>query len=61
MRREKATLDPCHLVLVELHGVDGPAAIGVVLGKGSEYTGQQDFGLGALGMDGIWCLHFLSP
>ena len=54
----KGPLNSRHLILVKFHGIDGPTAIRVVLGKGPEYAGQQDSGLGAFGMDGIWCLQF---
>ena len=40
-------LPPCHLVLVQLHGVDFSAAVFIVAGIGAEDAGQQNLRMGS--------------
>ena len=42
MRKREGALHARHLVVIELHRVDGAAAVRVVLGVGTEDAGQQD-------------------
>ena len=46
----EAALHPGDLVVVELHGIDRPAAIRIILRIGAEDAGEQYSGLGSQGM-----------
>ena len=46
----EGSLGAGHLVVIELHGVDGAAAVGVVLGVGAEDGGEEEACLGEFGM-----------
>ncbi len=48
--QREGTLDPGHLVVIQLHRVQGPAAVFIVLGIGPEDACQQDAGSRSGGM-----------
>ena len=50
LRRENDALAARYLVVVELHRVDGAAAVGIILCVRAEDGGEQDTGLGSFGM-----------
>src|SRR5581483_6592277 len=53
----KCPLSARHLVVIQLHGIDRPAAKLIILRVGAENRGQQDTGGGALRMH----RHFRLP
>ena len=47
-------LHPCHLVVVQLHGVDETAAVGIILSVRTEDAGQQHSRAGGERMYGLF-------